>query len=282
MTPNHQDEKSNHHLAEGVAAGGLAGVGAGAFAANGHGHEHSQQNDKAIFDHAQHQEAAVFDHAQQNQQHGEQAHVPTPIQTSNLTATPQHQADTPTSATSPLSPQSPPLSASAMAKIKKNEYKDAKKMEKIMKQEAKDDQKTLDAAIKELASLQKIHRDASASEAKAAKAHNEALKVEQKANVRFLKEKAIYDKAHTAMKGREQDLEVSLHLASSCRVSCPTRRRLTPSSPILSPSRQTNRATAARQNQLLEEQTAKVEHLRETKAREDRERAQKLGTIKRK
>lgn len=169
-TPSYQEEKPNHHVAEGAALGGLAGVGAagagGAFA-NGHDH-HQQQNERSIVDPVEQQ----------------QQHIPAPIQTSNLAASTPHSAETPNSATSP---QSPPLSASAMAKIRKAEAKDGKKLAKVLKQDSKDDQKALDAAIKELSSLQKIHRDAISAEAKAAKVHNEALKVEQKANVRFLK-----------------------------------------------------------------------------------------------
>lgn len=110
---------------------------------------------------------------------------------------------------------------------------------------------TPSSAIKELAALQKLLHTAAAAEAKSAKSHHEALKVEQKANVGYLKYKTIYDQAAAGLKAREEELEI-------------------------------NKQNTARHNSMLEEQAAKVESLREAKGKDDRMRAERIGSIKRK
>jgi len=119
------DEKSNHHLAEGAAVGGLAGIGAagagGAFSHDGadrsaHSHTLSSHRAKLIVLALVPRRSLVEN---TNGDAGEK-HLPAPIQTDLAASSPD--SSLPNSAASPIANDAAsPLSASALAKIHKAE-----------------------------------------------------------------------------------------------------------------------------------------------------------------
>ncbi|CDZ96983.1 hypothetical protein [Phaffia rhodozyma] len=141
------------------------------------------------------------------------------------------------------------ISAREMAKINKAEHKDNKKLAKVMKSEAKEEQRRLDDAIKELARLQKSAKESTIIEAKSGKFHLEGVKAEQKAHAKLLEVQAWYDQVAADLKSREAEHQV-------------------------------NQEASATHLRLIQEQTARIDLMRENKSRDDRERAEKLATMK--